>query len=47
MGDDMPQRGDVFAAGEYYHVYNRGAGRNPIFFAPVRSSIIHLFRPTS
>jgi len=30
----MPQRGAVFAAGEYYHIYNRGAGRNPIFFTP-------------
>ena len=30
----MPQRGVVFAAGEYYHIYNRGAGRNPIFFTP-------------
>jgi putative transposase len=28
----MPQRGEVFAAGEYYHIYNRGAGCNPIFF---------------
>jgi putative transposase len=28
----MPQRGEVFAAGEYYHIYNRGAGRNLIFF---------------
>jgi len=30
----MPQRGEVFAASEYYHVYNRGAGRDPIFFTP-------------
>jgi REP element-mobilizing transposase RayT len=30
----MPQRGEVFAAGEYYHIYNRGAGRTPIFFTP-------------
>jgi REP element-mobilizing transposase RayT len=30
----MPQRGEVFAAGEYYHIYNRGAGRNSIFFTP-------------
>lgn len=30
----MPQRGEVFAAGEYYHIYNRGAGRNPVFFTP-------------
>ena len=30
----MPQRGAVFAAGEYYHIFNRGVGRNPIFFTP-------------
>jgi putative transposase len=30
----MPQRGEVFGTGEYYHIYNRGAGRNPIFFTP-------------
>ena len=30
----MPQRGAVFAAGEYYHIYNRGADRSPIFFRP-------------
>ena len=30
----MPQRGEVFAAGEYYHIYNRGAGRSLIFFTP-------------
>ena len=27
----MPYRGDVFTAGEYYHIYNRGANREPIF----------------
>jgi putative transposase len=30
----MPQRGEVFAAGKYYHIYNRGVGRSPIFFTP-------------
>jgi REP element-mobilizing transposase RayT len=29
----MPRRGDAFAKGHYYHVYNRGAGRSSIFFA--------------
>jgi putative transposase len=28
----MPRRGDVFAKGHYYHIYNRGAGRSPIFY---------------
>ena len=28
----VPQRGNVFASGHYYHIYNRGAGRAPIFF---------------
>ncbi len=28
----MPRRGDVFARGHYYHIYNRGVGRNLIFF---------------
>ncbi|MFZ2361329.1 MAG: transposase [Anaerolineae bacterium] len=27
----MPQRQVKFAPGEYYHIYNRGSGRNPIF----------------
>jgi len=30
----MPYRGDVFAAGHYYHIYNRGAGRGLLFFNP-------------
>ena len=30
----MPYRGDAFAKGNYYHIYNRGAGRTPIFFSP-------------
>ncbi|MEW6360396.1 MAG: transposase [Planctomycetota bacterium] len=30
----MPYRGDVFAEGHYYHIYNRGAGKAPIFFQP-------------
>ena len=30
----MPYRGDVFASGHYYHIYNRGVGRGPIFFSP-------------
>ena len=28
----MPYRGDVFAGGNYYHIYNRGAGRSLLFF---------------
>jgi putative transposase len=28
----MPQRGKVFAKDHYYHIYNRGASRAPIFF---------------
>lgn len=27
----MPQRQVKFAPGEYYHIYNRGSGRHPIF----------------
>jgi len=30
----MPRRGDVFAPGCYYHIYNRGAGGERIFFTP-------------
>ena len=28
----MPYRDEIFAQGQYYHVYNRGAGRGQIFF---------------
>ncbi|PWH16272.1 MAG: transposase [Anaerolineae bacterium] len=28
----MPYRGDVFTQGQYYHIYNRGAGKAKIFF---------------
>jgi putative transposase len=28
----MPYRGDVFAQGQYYHIFNRGAGKEQIFF---------------
>ncbi len=28
----MPYRGDIFTQGQYYHLYNRGAGRAKIFF---------------
>jgi REP element-mobilizing transposase RayT len=28
----MPYRGDTFTAGQYYHIYNRGAGKGQIFF---------------
>jgi putative transposase len=28
----MPYRGCVFTKGLYYHIYNRGAGQQPIFF---------------
>jgi REP element-mobilizing transposase RayT len=27
----MPYRGDVFTQGQYYHIYNRGAGKGQIF----------------
>lgn len=27
----MPYRGDVFAPGYYYHIYNRGAGKGLLF----------------
>lgn len=30
----MPNRSDEFIQGHYYHIYNRGAGRAPIFFNP-------------
>ena len=30
----MPYRGDVFRAGHYYHLYNRGVGGTLIFFNP-------------
>ncbi len=30
----MPHRGNIFAAGQYYHIYNRGAGKEKIFFNP-------------
>ena len=30
----MPYRADVFAPGQYYHIYNRGAGKGLIFFNP-------------
>jgi putative transposase len=30
----MPRRDNTFTAGHYYHVYNRGAGRELIFFEP-------------
>jgi putative transposase len=28
----LPYRGDAFTQGQYYHIYNRGAGRGKIFF---------------
>lgn len=28
----MPYRGDTFTQGQYYHIYNRGAGKAKIFF---------------
>jgi len=28
----MPFRGDTFTRGQYYHIYNRGAGKNRISF---------------
>jgi len=30
----MPYRGDVFLAGGYYHIYNRGVDGGLIFFSP-------------
>jgi REP element-mobilizing transposase RayT len=30
----MPRRNAFYSPGGYYHVYNRGAGRAPIFFTP-------------
>jgi putative transposase len=30
----MPRRNDSFHAGEYYHLFNRGAGQRRIFFSP-------------
>jgi len=30
----VPRRGDAFTRGGYYHIYNRGAGRSRLFFAP-------------
>ncbi len=29
----MPRRKDKFTKGHYYHIYNRGANREPIFFS--------------
>lgn len=31
---NMPYRASTFAEGEYYHIYNRGVGKGPIFFNP-------------
>jgi len=30
----MPYRGDAFAPGHYYHIYNRGVGKGLLFFNP-------------
>lgn len=30
----MPYREDTFVKGRYHHIYNRGAGRNRLFFNP-------------
>jgi putative transposase len=38
----MPYRGDAFVPGHYYHIYNRGAGKGPIFFNP--GNYEHLLR---
>ncbi len=32
LEEEMPYRGDVFAPGHYYHIYNRGAGKGLLFF---------------
>ena len=29
----MPYRSDTFTQGQYYHIYNRGAGKEQIFFS--------------
>ena len=36
----MPERLESFAAGEYYHVFNRGALRQPLYH---RSDLYHIF----
>jgi len=30
----MPRRAHVFEPGGYYHIFNRGASRGPVFFTP-------------
>lgn len=30
----MPYRQDIFASGQYYHIYNCGAGKGRLFFNP-------------
>ena len=30
----MPYRQDIFVLGHYYHIYNRGAGKERLFFNP-------------
>ncbi len=38
----MPYRGDIFTQGQYYHIYNRGAGKGKIFFN--EGSCLYLLR---
>jgi len=38
----MPPRKVILASGEYYHVFNRGVERRPIFFE--RENYVHLLR---
>ena len=38
----MPRRQNVFAAGDYYHIYNRGVHREKIFFSD--ENFLHCLR---
>jgi putative transposase len=44
-GDHMPYRGSEFIKDQYYHIYNRGAGKRPIFFNTGNyEHLIHLIK---
>src|SRR5919109_4263219 len=36
----MPYRGDIFTQGQYYHIYNRGAGKGKIFFSELFNAYV-------